>query len=89
MRQRSVQPASIADDRPLGDVTEPTEHATPNAGQTGEIVIPDDLRKMVGRPYGRDEQGEPIAHGSGRLVVGAIHFLQHLVGLKRSSATAN
>jgi signal transduction histidine kinase/CheY-like chemotaxis protein len=41
--------------------------------------IPADLRRMHGRPFGRDERGEPIAHGSGRIVVGAIRYMQSLV----------
>ena len=35
---------------------------------------------MRGRPFGRDERGEPIAHGSGRIVVGAVRYLQAVVG---------
>ena len=35
---------------------------------------------MRGRPFGRDEHGEPIAHGSGRIVVGAVRYLQAVVG---------
>jgi signal transduction histidine kinase len=34
---------------------------------------------MEGRPFGRDESGEVIAHGSGRVVVGAVRYLQALV----------
>jgi len=49
--------------------------------------VPAELRRMRGRPFGRDEHGEPIAHGSGRIVVGAIRSLQALVGdrLERSA----
>ena len=42
--------------------------------------IPADLRRMRGRPFGRDERGEPIAHGSGRIVVGSVRYLQALAG---------
>ena len=42
--------------------------------------VPVDLRQMRGRPFGRDEHGEPIAHGSGRIVVGAVRYLQAVVG---------
>ena len=41
--------------------------------------VPVDLRRMRGRPFGRDEHGEPIAHGSGRIVVGAVRYLQSVV----------
>ena len=44
--------------------------------------VPVDLRRMRGRPFGRDEHGEPIAHGSGRIVVGAVRYLQAAVGRK-------
>ena len=44
--------------------------------------IPADLKRMRGRPFGRDERGEPIAHGSGRIVVGSVRYLQALVGAK-------
>jgi signal transduction histidine kinase len=44
--------------------------------------IPADLRRMRGRPFGRDEHGEPIAHGSGRIVVGSVRYLQALAGAK-------
>ncbi|HEU5205092.1 MAG TPA: ATP-binding protein [Candidatus Limnocylindrales bacterium] len=50
------------------------------AGTTDEI--PADLRRMRGRPFGRDEHGEPIAHGSGRIVVGSVRYLQALAGAK-------
>jgi signal transduction histidine kinase/ActR/RegA family two-component response regulator len=54
---------------------------TAAAQPAGTIVeIPADLRKMRGRPFGRDEHGEPIAHGSGRIVVGAVRYLQALAG---------
>ena len=42
--------------------------------------VPVDLRRMRGRPFGRDEHGEPIAHGSGRIVVGAVRYLQAMIG---------
>jgi len=38
------------------------------------------LTRMVGRPFGVDEAGAPITHGSGKLVVAAIEYLQELVG---------
>ena len=44
--------------------------------------VPVDLRRMRGRPFGRDEHGEPIAHGSGRIVVGAVRYLQAVVARK-------
>ena len=44
------------------------------------VEVPVDLRRMRGRPFGRDEHGEPIAHGSGRIVVGAVRYLQATIG---------
>ena len=41
--------------------------------------VPPDLRRMHGRPFGRDEHGDPIAHGSGRIVVGAIRYMQSIL----------
>lgn len=34
---------------------------------------------MLGRPYGIDEEGNPIDHGSGKLVAGAIRYLEECV----------
>src|SRR5437660_1651327 len=39
-----------------------------------------DLRRMIGRPFGVDEDGRPIDHGSGKLIVGAVEYLQSGVG---------
>ncbi len=36
--------------------------------------------RMLGRPFGKDEHGRPIAHGSGRTVAAALRFLQTYVG---------
>jgi signal transduction histidine kinase len=56
---------------------------TATAQPAGTIdEIPADLRRMRGRPFGRDEHGEPIAHGSGRIVVGSVRYLQALAGAK-------
>ena len=41
---------------------------------------------MRGRPFGRDEHGEPIAHGSGRIVVGAVRYLQAMIGRQAERA---
>jgi signal transduction histidine kinase len=38
--------------------------------------LPPELRKLQGRPFGRDETGDVIAHGSGRIVTGAVRYLQ-------------
>src|ERR671934_1332623 len=38
------------------------------------------LRRMARRPFGIDENGRPITHGSGKLIVGAIESLQLEVG---------
>jgi signal transduction histidine kinase/DNA-binding response OmpR family regulator len=48
--------------------------AAPQAAQD-EFAIPD-LGRMVGAPFGVDEKGERIAHGSGKIVVGAIEWMQ-------------
>ncbi len=62
-------------------VVEPARAAVGGSGRdTGLPAVPDDLRRMHGRPFGRDEHGEPIAHGSGRIVVGAVRYLQSVVG---------
>ncbi len=37
------------------------------------------LVTMLGRPYGADESGRPIDHGSGRLILGAIDCLQSTI----------
>jgi signal transduction histidine kinase/ActR/RegA family two-component response regulator len=42
--------------------------------------LPPELRRLRGRPFGRDEAGEVIAHGSGRIVAGAVRYLQAVVG---------
>ena len=56
---------------------------TASAQPAGTIDdIPADLRRMHGRPFGRDEHGEPIAHGSGRIVVGSVRYLQARAGAK-------
>jgi signal transduction histidine kinase/DNA-binding response OmpR family regulator len=35
---------------------------------------------MGGRPFGVDEDGQPINHGSGKLIAGALRYLQSYVG---------
>ena len=40
---------------------------------------PTGLVTMLGRPYGADEDGRPIDHGSGRLILGAIDCLRDAV----------
>ena len=37
---------------------------------------------MLARPFGVDEHGRPISHGSGTLIVGAIQYLQECVSAK-------
>lgn len=37
------------------------------------------LLKMLGRPFGLDDQGRPIDHGSGKLVVAAINYMQEYI----------
>ena len=41
--------------------------------------LPPELRRLQGRPFGRDETGEVIAHGSGRIVAGAVRYLRFLL----------
>ena len=38
------------------------------------------LTRMLGRPFGTDERGQPIDHGNGRVIVGAIDELKAIVG---------
>src|SRR5690606_22347618 len=38
-----------------------------------------ELRRMLGPPFGLDESGEPIEHGTGKLVVSAIKCLEEIV----------
>ncbi len=47
---------------------------------TGPQELPTELRVMGGRPFGVDVDGRPINHGSGKLIVGAIRYLQSYVG---------
>ena len=67
------------------DVGDAIDVADAPATADPEIAIPDDLRRMHGRPFGRDEDGALIAHGTGRLVVGAIRYLQLIVGHRAES----
>lgn len=48
--------------------------------QTPILPDTDDLGKMVGRPFGLGEDGQPIDHGSGKLVLSAVRHMQHHVG---------
>ena len=59
-------------------LAEPSRDA-PGEGAAALPEVPPDLRTMLGRPFGRDDRGEPIAHGSGRIVVGAVRYLQGIV----------
>ena len=38
------------------------------------------LVRLGGRPFGLDEDGTPIRHGSGKVIVGAIRYMQEVVG---------
>ncbi len=53
--------------------------AMPSATTNPELLSTD-LRRMVGRPFGMDEAGRPINDGSGNLIVGAVKWMQILVG---------
>ncbi|MBI5947440.1 MAG: GAF domain-containing protein [Chloroflexi bacterium] len=43
------------------------------------------LTRMLGRPFGTDEQGRPIDHGSGKLIVGAVEWLKHCVAARAAA----
>ena len=58
---------------------EPDPGAEPVAGRRRRDV-PLIRGPMLGRPFGVDELGRPIAHGSGRTVAAALRFLQTYVG---------
>src|ERR687885_242682 len=64
----------------------PTVAAAPATASQGAVAaaaapaLTTNLRRMVGRPFGVDERGRPIDHGSGKLIVGAIEYLQAYVG---------
>ncbi|MEO6398043.1 MAG: hypothetical protein ABIP13_06210, partial [Tepidiformaceae bacterium] len=45
------------------------------------------LVTMLGRPYGVDEEGQPIDHGSGSLILGAIDCLREAVAQRVASET--
>ena len=55
----------------------PTSEPADDSASLPEVPV--DLRRMRGRPFGRDDRGEPIAHGSGRIVVGAVRYMQGIV----------
>jgi GAF domain-containing protein len=51
--------------------------------------IAQELGPMTGRPFGVDEHGERIEHGTGRLVVGAIEWMQEFVEQETARAAAS
>src|SRR5579884_3052680 len=52
----------------------PSSRGAPPSPLTTELV------RLASRPFGLDERGRPIRHGSGKLVVGAIEYMQEVVG---------
>ena len=50
--------------------------------------IAQELGAMTGRPFGVDEHGERIEHGTGRLVVGALEWMQEFVEQEAIRASA-
>lgn len=44
-----------------------------------EARSPSKLVTMLGRPYGTDEDGRPIDHGSGQLIIGAVKCLRDVI----------
>lgn len=52
-------------------------------------AIAAELGPMTGRPFGVDEHGERIEHGTGRLVVGALEWMQDFVEQETTRATAS
>lgn len=47
-------------------------------------LLSPDLGRMISRPFGMDEAGQPINHGAGNLIVGAIEWMQTVVGQRAS-----
>ena len=81
----AAEPTPLPPARPATAVlAEPGLETAAAAGETGteERAFADDLGQMLGRPFGRDENGQPIAHGTGRIVVGAVRTLQEIAGEK-------
>jgi signal transduction histidine kinase len=72
-----TEPAAAVVVAPLHTHTEVDATAVADDPHAG---IPPELRRIQGPPFGRDEHGRPIAHGSGRIVVGAIRYLESIVG---------
>ena len=66
----------------------PDHGATPRTASVQRLIdaLPPELRRMHGRPFGRDESGEVIAHGSGRLVASAVGYIRALIGARAERA---
>ena len=72
-----------AEAEPSPAEAEPSARALePLAGEAEASGFGGDLGTMLGRPFGRDGNGQPIAHGTGRIVVGAVRTLQEIAGEK-------
>ena len=52
----------------------------------GPQSTPPPLVTLLGRPFGTDEQGNPIDHGSGKLILGSIEWMKEWIAAKATSA---
>lgn len=52
----------------------------------GAQPLTTELRRLGGQPFGLDGAGQPIRHGSGKLVAGAIQYLDDVVGERTARA---
>jgi hypothetical protein len=57
--------------------------AEPAAAST---TLATELRRLGTRPFGVDDDGQPIRDGTGRLIAGAIQNLREVVGDTTSAA---
>lgn len=53
---------------------------------TAEQSLTTELHRLGSRPFGLDEAGQPIRHGSGKLVAGAIQYMENLVSENASES---
>lgn len=53
----------------------------PQAGSEKSSLV-----SLLGRPFGTDEQGQPIDHGSGKLILGSIEWMQQCISRQVAEA---
>ena len=53
----------------------------PQAGSEKSSLV-----SLLGRPFGTDEQGQPIDHGSGKLILGSIEWMQECISRQVAEA---